>query len=134
METILRIEEVTEGKSYSTMSGYRVVTEQQDITLLIDDNQNCCEQWGYFWCNDDPDEFIGAKLLDVTVSDTELNEAMMESDGIDLNSKWFEGGIMFVNLETDRGTLQFVAYNEHNGYYGHEAKVSCKQLDYAEYL
>ncbi len=35
---------------------------------------------------------------------------------------------MFVNLETNKGTLQFVAYNEHNGHYGHEAKVTCKQL------
>jgi hypothetical protein len=39
-----------------------------------------------------------------------------------------EGGIMFVNLDTDKGKLQFVAYNRHNGYYGHSAAVECRQL------
>ena len=41
---------------------------------------------------------------------------------------------MFVNLETNKGTLQFVAYNEHSGYYGHEAKVQCTQLMHSETL
>jgi hypothetical protein len=37
---------------------------------------------------------------------------------------------MFVNIDTSRGRLQFVAYNAHNGYYSHEATVSSKQLHY----
>jgi len=41
---------------------------------------------------------------------------------------------MFVDLKTDRGKLQFVAYNEHNGYYGHEAEVICNQLNHSEVL
>ena len=41
---------------------------------------------------------------------------------------------MFVNVETDKGLLQFVAYNEHNGYYGHEACVISKHLNESEYL
>jgi hypothetical protein len=35
---------------------------------------------------------------------------------------------MFVDIETDRGVLQFVAYNAHNGYYGHKARVQSTQL------
>lgn len=41
---------------------------------------------------------------------------------------------MFVDLITDRGVLQFVAYNEQNGYYGHLAKVESRQLTHEETL
>ena len=44
------------------------------------------------------------------------------------------GGAMFVNLETSEGLLQFVAYNAHNGYYGHEAVLVSKQLNHEERL
>ena len=33
------------------------------------------------------------------------------------------GGIMFVNFVTSKGVMQFVLYNEHNGYYGHDVHV-----------
>lgn len=36
---------------------------------------------------------------------------------------------MFINVETTNGLLQFVAYNEHNGYYGHEVKLVSKYDD-----
>ncbi|MEL3959481.1 hypothetical protein NST17_20225 [Caldifermentibacillus hisashii] len=41
---------------------------------------------------------------------------------------------MFVDIITSNGTLQFVAYNEHNGYYGHEAKVISTQIEHSEFL
>ncbi len=41
---------------------------------------------------------------------------------------------MFVNLETNVGLLQFVAYNSHNGYYGHDAVLVSKQLNLTEAL
>lgn len=39
------------------------------------------------------------------------------------------GSAMFINVETTNGLLQFVAYNEHNGYYGHEVKLVSKYDD-----
>lgn len=39
------------------------------------------------------------------------------------------GSAMFINVETTKGLLQFVAYNEHNGYYGHEVKLVSKYND-----
>lgn len=36
---------------------------------------------------------------------------------------------MFINVETTKGLLQFVAYNEHNGYYVHEVKLVSKYDD-----
>jgi len=125
METILKIEETTfEGKD-----GFVITTSEQQIRLGIDNGQCCCENWGYFMSEDDTSDFIGAKLIDVKITDTLLKP----NDEFDVNDM-YEGDVMFVNVETDKGLLQFVAYNEHNGYYGHEACVISKQLNESEYL
>lgn len=132
MEKIKEIRELTELSD--DMEGYEVVTNKQSIKLLIDNRQSCCENWGYFWCNDDPLTFIGTTVRGVTLTDTALNEARMKYNDIGPNSTWFEGGLMFVNIDTNQGVLQFVAYNRHNGYYGHLAKVECIQLKHVETL
>ena len=126
METILAITEFDNAQA-----GFEVVTNQQKIRLAISNRQSCCEHWGWFWCNDNPQDFVGAKLLEVKLTDTALNDAPLDESG-DVRS--FHGNLMFVNLETNRGTLQFVAYNDHNGYYGHEASVTCRQLNHSEVL
>lgn len=113
---------------FDNMDGYIVTTNKQRIKLGISGFQACCEKWGYFLSQDDVSEFIGANVLDVAVVDTLLNVNQM--DDIDI----YEGDVMFVNIETSRGTLQFVAYNEHNGYYGHTAIVECEQLNYTTCL
>lgn len=127
-ETILSIEE-EEGfrkynpkykDSFNTYDGFRVITSCQEILLLIDNEQHCCEDWGYLWCNGSAEEFIGAEVLQVNLVDKALRKEALPD--------MYEGEMMFVNIETDRGTLQFVAYNIHNGYYGHNAIVECKQL------
>lgn len=134
MEKIVEIRDYEAKEGYSNVAGFEVVTDKQSIKLYIDNDISCCEKWGYFWCNDNPQDFIGAELRSVILTDTALNEAQMKANDLNPNDKLFEGGLMFVNLETNKGTLQFVAYNEHNGYYGHEAKVQCTQLMHAETL
>jgi hypothetical protein len=109
--------------------GYDVVTTKQTIRLLICADQDCCESWGYFWCNDNPQEFVGAEVSGVTVTDTALNTTKL-ADVSDLDA----GGVMFVNIDTDRGVLQFVAYNAQNGYYGHQAIVESVQLKHETVL
>jgi hypothetical protein len=101
-------------QGYSNVAGFEVVTDKQSIKLYIDNDSSCCETWGYFWCNDNPQDFIGAELRSVSLTDTALNEAQMKANYLNPNDKWFEGGVMLVNLETDKGPLQFVAYNEHS--------------------
>ena len=123
METILRIEDLD-----GDWDGYRVITDKQTITLGIENGASCCEVWGHFWMNDKPEDFIGAHITGVTVTDEALNTAKLEPDEYD------ERSVMFVNIETDRGTLQFTAYNSHNGYYGHTAKVVSEQLKHEEVL
>lgn len=126
MERILRIEELTTKEGYTSYSGYSVITDKQSILLAIGDQQNCCENWGYFWTNDNINEFIGASVLSVDI----VNDILIKEKAPEL----YEGSLMYVNIETDRGTLQFTAYNEHNGYYSHSAMVRCTQLTHDEYL
>jgi hypothetical protein len=126
-----------EGKA-GGYSGYRITTSKQVIELGIWNVQDCCEIWGYFMSEDDLDSFLGAHLYDVRVVDTAQNVESLKKRELDYTlqpypeddwsvDRW--ANLMFVNLETDRGTLQFVAYNEHNGYYGHDAYVKARQLE-----
>lgn len=124
-EKILRIEEASWPRpeyKWSNYEGYFIITDQQTIKLGIDNGQSCCERWGYFMSQDNFDEFIGAEVLSIELADAALNVSKMKE--IDM----YEGGCMFVNINTSKGLLQFTAYNEHNGYYSHEAVVVSRQL------
>lgn len=127
-EIINSILEITDHKfdDGSSYDGYCIETNQQAIYLLIDNYQSCCENWGYFMSQDNIADFIGQELLSLKIVDTALNVEKV----VDV----YEGGIMFVNLETPIGVLQFTAYNEHNGYYSHDAKVISRQLQYETLL
>ena len=125
METILKIEETTfDGKD-----GFIITTSDQQIKLGIQNGYACCENWGYFMSEDDTSYFIGSKLIDLKITDTLLKS----NNDFDLDNI-YEGDVLFVNIETDKGLLQFVAYNAHNGYYGHEACVVSTQLNNSIYL
>lgn len=132
MEKILRIEEKvfsTKERSWGSYDGYEIVTNEQTIQIGISSGQSCCENFGCIITNDDTKEFIGAKLKGVSLTDLALNNKKIEElEYLD------SGGAMFVNLETSKGLLQFVAYNAHNGYYGHEAVLISKQLTKSESL
>lgn len=105
---------------YSAMDGYVVKTDQHTFYVLINNGQSCCENWGYFSSEDDHDQFIGANLLEVNLTDTALNTTKVEE------SDYYDdaGGIQFVNFVTDNGVFQLAVYNAHNGYYGHSILVA----------
>lgn len=132
METILRIEETTFKKSkedYDNFDGFQIITDLQTIKIGISNSQCCCENFGCIITNDDIKDFINSNLISVAIVDTALdNKKIEEIEYLDC------GDTMFVNLETTNGLLQFVAYNSHNGYYGHEAVLISKQLNCEEYL
>lgn len=115
-------------------AGFRVTTTEQTITLAIDDVACCCESWGYFLTEDDMSKFVGAELRGVSITDTNRSGRKFVTGGdADYDEGrgdvyLDEGDAMFVDIETDRGVLQFVAYNAHNGDYGHQARVSSRQL------
>lgn len=106
--------------------GYTIKTSAQVVTLYMEMGQDCCEVPGYFLSEDDTSSFIGANLLGIEIVDEALNKQTAP--------EIYEGGVMFVNLNTSRGLLQFVAYNRHNGYYGHQASVTSTQLKHEERL
>lgn len=110
---------------WQEFDGYLIVTDKQEIFVGITNFQSCCESWGYFITNDNKKDFIGAELKSIAVVNKSLDEKIMKEKfeyGLD------EGAAMFVNIETDKGTLQFTAYNAHNGYYGHTAVINSNQL------
>lgn len=133
-ESILKIEEI-EG----SRAGYSITTTDQIISMTIENEQCCCENWGYFLSEDNVSSFIGTNLLDITITDTALRTYKVNdwttiySDNPTRDMD-YGGAVMFVNIHTDKGLLQFVAYNDHNGYYGHEASVVSKQLTENMYL
>jgi hypothetical protein len=116
-EIISKIEEVDSNNN----SGYLITTNKQKIEILIDNLQDCCEEWGYVCSEDNPNDFIGAKLLNIVLVDEGLKTYDFVGDS--------ECTAMFINLETDKGLLQFVLYNIHNGYYGHEVRIRSHQLN-----
>lgn len=132
-EMITAISEYESSNEWDAEAGFKITTDQQTITLAIDDRASCCETWGYFLTEDDTEKFVGAHLLGIKITDTNRSNRNFTSGWDEVkDSKPTEhldsGDVMFVDIQTDRGTLQFVAYNAHNGYYGHEARVTSTQL------
>ena len=133
METIREIREAVTwgGSEWSQYEGFEVQTDEQVIRIGISNGQSCCENWGYFASEDNFAEFIGATIANIAITDTALNTRVVEQrEELYLD----EGDIMFVTVNTSNGPLQFVAYNSHNGYYGHTAVVESRQLQHEETL
>lgn len=132
MEKILRIEETefkVDERSWGTFEGFQIITNIQTIKIGISSGQSCCERFGMIITNDNISEFEGSVFKSISIVDEVLeNKKIEEIEYLD------SGGAMFVNIETNKGLLQFVAYNSHNGYYGHEAVLISKQLNHYESL
>lgn len=128
-EKIIRIEEDTFKTKLDyevdAFDGYCIVTDKQIIKIGISNTQCCCEQWGYLTTNDNVNDFIGAELISIEKVDTVLNNKIIS----ELDDWGEEVNTMFINFNTSAGTLQFVVYNSHNGYYGHDAVLISKQLN-----
>ncbi|MCB5366966.1 MULTISPECIES: DUF7448 domain-containing protein [Bacillati] len=135
-EKILEIQEVfnvtIDQDKYGSYDGYEIVTDKQRVKLLISNEQECCESWGYFMSEDDFEDFIGADLIGITITDSALNTRKFNEEIDEYSVE--EGDTMFVNIETSNGLLQFTAYNAHNGYYSHEAYIISEQLTHKEKL
>lgn len=132
MEQILRIEKVNLKKDpngWEIFEGYQILTNQQTIRIGISDVQCCCEDFGCIITNDDITDFLKSNLKSITIVDQALDHKK-----IDQLEYLDSGGAMFVNLETSQGLLQFVAYNSHNRYYGHDAVLISKQLNKEQVL
>lgn len=131
MEKILKIEDTTfshESNSYGCFDGFEITTDSQVIKLGIENGQSCCETYGYFMSEDNLDDFVGSNIIDISITDVCLNTEKLDKENL------YYPDTMFVNINTTKGLLQFVAYNSHNGYYSHEAIVISNSLNYNERL
>lgn len=102
-------------------SGYMVVTSSHTIFLGIDDNDKCCEKFGYITTLDNLDDFYQAEVVDVTFTDVALDvdsviNKIRDEDRVTL----YIHDCAFVTVKTSNGEFQLVVYNQHNGYYGHD--------------
>lgn len=130
--SIEEVENVTSGLEgdSSYYDGWVIKTDSElELSILIENGQGISEQWGYAVSEDDVNKFIYAKLFSIETVDTAYNSKMLdiyklidqkEEGGFDWGKY---GDIIFLNLNTSEGVLQFTVYNSHNGYYGHLALI-----------
>lgn len=123
---IINIEEVHGFKigDWASYDGFKIQTDEKEVMLLISDSQGCCESWGHITSADDIKDFIGAEIIKIEEVDTAYNKKV-----IDATSELDSGGAVFLNVETDKGLLQFAVYNAHNGYYGHGVLVKYNEVE-----
>ena len=123
-----KIKEITEIEEHKfnneTYDGYSIIIYSEDklkkIDILISDYQSCCEDWGYICSEDNFDDFIGSKVIEIYTTGIEGETSIKDY----MTSKYIdEDEIMFLTLKTSKGNLQFAVYNSHNGYYGHQAII-----------
>lgn len=112
--TIISITE--EEWNFSRFEGFLIETTKGQIKVGID--KKCgCGRAGYFITNNDINDFIGGKIVDIKVVDGCINVQKLEKIAPFIN-----GDVLFVNIETDRGVLQFTVYNQ-GKYCAHKAFV-----------
>lgn len=121
-EIILEINEYEDD----SREGWIIKTNKQEISFLINNIGQCCEQFGHIASVDDTSEFIGSELYQVNLVDSALN--------LKTNITNEECEAIFFNFETNKGTLQFTCYNCHNGYYGHYVYYKSNTEDLSFYI
>lgn len=133
IESIQEVKGMTEKSIHSSLpvsartsyDGYQITcSDGGKFSVVIDNGQDCCENWGYLTSEDDLSEFIGARLLSVHTTDKALNTKVLEKDKLKTKE------CVFVTFQTDKGNFQIVAYNQHNGYYGHDVIIAaCDRVE-----
>jgi len=93
----------------AVLNNERLEIRFEDFTeiTLWDSDQQCCES-RYTTCEDDLYTLVGAELKEIRVS-----------KGPKIEDRWEEcHEQLFLDVITDKGKVQLVTHNEHNGYYG----------------
>ena len=90
---------------FNNYDGYEIKTNLRSIKLLIENEQDCCEEWGYLSTPDNYNDFIGAEIYS-------YSNNLVKNYNEDKYAQ-------FINFLTSNGELIFTVYNLHNGYYSH---------------
>lgn len=103
---------------YTTVDTLQITFEDGTTLVIWDDGQSCCES-RYMMTDANLDSFVGAVLVDAEVADSPTDTGEYG----DVHEQ------QFLNIKTDKGVLDCVTHNEHNGYYGGfwiQAKLEAK--------
>ena len=129
-ETIEYVKEVKEFKSkykgdFYSYEGYEIRTTRQQIHVLIESGQLCCEEYGSKielpqWMTS-LDQLVGAKLIRVYWG-KDLKPFTTTQYGGDWNA-------CCIIVDTNKGRIKIILYNYHNGYYPHRYRVSWKNYE-----
>lgn len=131
LERIKNIEEVYDVSSesleclksieYSGMfDGFKITTSENIWYILISNAPQCCENFGYVSKPEDYKDFIGANVYSISSTVRTIKDNI---ESIQLSSSSEYSNCLFITFYTDKGDLQFTAYNEHDGYYGHNVVI-----------
>lgn len=93
-------------------TAYKIIihTSTYDIIIDIDDYQLCCEEFGTKTTFDE--SFIGAEV-------TKVRWAFAK----EVDDTGYDGSATII-VDTTIGNFELTAWNNHNGYYPHNARVS----------
>ena len=108
--------------------GFIIKTNKQVIQVGIEESQQCCECSGYLTTNDNINYFLEAELKEIIEVDEYFNTKEFDVKAFEAGFYMENTQMIFINFNTNKGTLQFIAYNEHNGYYSHNVFLSSTQL------
>ena len=133
MSKILKINEVyniTLGNSkYPTYDGLMIETEEEEIYFVIQNGQQCCENWGtYLYTPETLEDYIGADYLGYTESTCEQIVNSLKNEYVNPDET------CFLNIKTSKGVIDYAVYNSHNGYYSHDVvlKITNKKTGESE--
>lgn len=124
-EVIKQIKEIDDfwfnNRDRNQYQGYEIITSHQAIRFIISKEPICCEHFGYICTNDNIEDFIGAEVLSISSLNGDGSTTLFTPEY--LRGPTYEELKVFLNIDTNRGRLQFVVYNSHNGHYGHRVKI-----------
>ncbi|WP_186650282.1 DUF7448 domain-containing protein [Fluviispira vulneris] len=128
MQIITNIREIEEKICGTEYAGFLIETEKKYrmhgenrcdkiyYICVVDNEEQCCEDFGYLSTPDDYKSFIGAEFYSYEVIDVE--DSKNKFDKFE-----YSGEEQKLNIKTSHGDIQFSAYNYHNGYYEHRIIV-----------
>lgn len=107
--------------------GFVVKTTDQVIKFLIQDEQLCCEDYGWqLYSIQCKRSLIENQQLFANAIVTSVSWA---SKLLDPECSFQKDEFAAINIVTCSGTLQLVLYNEHDGYYPHNIYCSWKNYE-----
>jgi len=105
--------------------GYEIIMsdKSKNITMIISNSKHCCETYGVHTPSG-ISKFIGA-----TYSHIIINGISECEDKIDEHARQIK-----IEIHTDRGIMEIILYNQHNGYYSHDVYIKTENINCYENL